>query len=191
MKNTFDFFRESRTFASLVFSGGYDMYLDDAEKLFNHYIETGENLLDAYSRKKYLLWQYWKPDDIMVESMEVSPDEYVRIRSDLYKLKNILCIDISNERCELNRQLSNYYERHNDEYKTIRSEACRFTSDKKTIKFISDKFGMKCLKCGSTENITIDHIIPVKLGGENTFDNIQPLCASCNSSKGTKIKDYR
>lgn len=49
----------------------------------------------------------------------------------------------------------------------------------------------KCLSCGSTDDITMDHIIPVKRGGPNTKDNVQPLCRSCNSSKGTKTIDYR
>jgi 5-methylcytosine-specific restriction endonuclease McrA len=40
-----------------------------------------------------------------------------------------------------------------------------------------------CAECGSTENITKDHIVPLHEGGQNTIDNIQPLCFSCNSRK--------
>lgn len=35
--------------------------------------------------------------------------------------------------------------------------------------------------------LTIDHIIPVRLGGANTPDNLQPLCLSCNTSKDKTI----
>lgn len=34
-------------------------------------------------------------------------------------------------------------------------------------------------------------MVPLVLGGTDYIDNIQPLCKSDNSSKGTKIMDYR
>jgi hypothetical protein len=43
-----------------------------------------------------------------------------------------------------------------------------------------------CASCGSTKDISIDHIIPVSKGGANTSDNIQPLCRRCNSRKGNR-----
>lgn len=56
---------------------------------------------------------------------------------------------------------------------------------------LCNKFNNKCLCCGSSEKLTVDHIIPLKLGGKNIIENIQPLCKSCNSKKGIKIIDYR
>lgn len=38
---------------------------------------------------------------------------------------------------------------------------------------------------------TMDHIVPVSKGGGLTFENVQALCRSCNSSKGTKTINYR
>lgn len=38
----------------------------------------------------------------------------------------------------------------------------------------------KCFWCGSTEKLTLDHILPVMCGGENTKDNAQTLCHPCN-----------
>ena len=41
------------------------------------------------------------------------------------------------------------------------------------------------------KKLTVDHIVPVSLGGKNTIDNLQPLCLTCNSKKHNKIIDYR
>lgn len=38
--------------------------------------------------------------------------------------------------------------------------------------------------CGSTEDLQIDHIIPVIDHGTNEADNLQVLCKACNTSKG-------
>jgi hypothetical protein len=48
------------------------------------------------------------------------------------------------------------------------------------------KYEHTCVKCGSKDNLTIDHIIPVVEGGKNEFPNLQVLCKPCNSSKGKK-----
>lgn len=49
----------------------------------------------------------------------------------------------------------------------------------------------RCLRCGEDCGLTVDHVIPVSLGGTSYISNIQPLCLSCNSKKGIKITDYR
>lgn len=58
-------------------------------------------------------------------------------------------------------------------------------------KEILDKYGNKCLRCGTTERLSQDHVVPLELGGLHSVDNLQPLCRSCNSKKHTKIIDYR
>jgi 5-methylcytosine-specific restriction endonuclease McrA len=53
------------------------------------------------------------------------------------------------------------------------------------------KHGKRCLKCGSTDRIVADHVVPMKRGGQHCIDNIQPLCNKCNIVKGLKVVDYR
>ena len=48
-----------------------------------------------------------------------------------------------------------------------------------------------CLRCGTTDNLVFDHVIPLKLGGASTIDNGQTLCARCNIIKGTNSWDFR
>lgn len=45
----------------------------------------------------------------------------------------------------------------------------------------------KCVFCGSTEKIHIDHIIPFSKGGSNEVENLQLLCQKCNLEKSNKI----
>lgn len=48
--------------------------------------------------------------------------------------------------------------------------------------------GGKCTKCGATENLHLDHIIPYSKGGTSLrAENIQILCARHNLSKGARI----
>ena len=46
----------------------------------------------------------------------------------------------------------------------------------------------RCQCCGTTEHITIDHIVPLSRGGTNAVSNLQPLCRSCNCRKGNKYE---
>lgn len=40
-----------------------------------------------------------------------------------------------------------------------------------------------CRRCGTTENLEVDHIKPIRLGGERTLDNRQMLCRECHRLK--------
>lgn len=59
---------------------------------------------------------------------------------------------------------------------------------------LCQKYSYRCLCCGKREpdiKLTIDHVLPIVQGGTNTIDNLQPLCSTCNSSKGDRHIDYR
>jgi 5-methylcytosine-specific restriction endonuclease McrA len=44
-----------------------------------------------------------------------------------------------------------------------------------------------CQYCGSTKNLTIDHVIPRSKGGQHTWDNVVAACERCNSLKGDRL----
>lgn len=54
--------------------------------------------------------------------------------------------------------------------------------------FKRDKW--RCTKCGSFENLTVDHVVPKSLGGKDFLKNLQTLCASCNQQKANTVKQY-
>lgn len=43
--------------------------------------------------------------------------------------------------------------------------------------------GSACLRCGSREQLSIDHLRPRSLGGSDDPANLRTLCISCNSSR--------
>lgn len=58
-------------------------------------------------------------------------------------------------------------------------------------KELCSHYGNICLRCGSSDKLTQDHVVPLSKGGFHTIYNLQPLCRSCNSSKRDKTIDYR
>ncbi len=52
-------------------------------------------------------------------------------------------------------------------------------------------YGNVCLCCRRERPLARDHVIPVSKGGGSGIENLQPLCASCNSKKGDRAIDFR
>lgn len=73
---------------------------------------------------------------------------------------------------------------HQRTMKTNRAKVTRIQISPELSKKILDRDGHFCACCGATERLAIDHIVPVHFGGTNDEDNLQPLCTSCNSTKG-------
>jgi 5-methylcytosine-specific restriction protein A len=42
----------------------------------------------------------------------------------------------------------------------------------------------RCVKCGSTKNLEVDHKVSLANGGTNKMANLQTLCQDCNRRKG-------
>jgi 5-methylcytosine-specific restriction endonuclease McrA len=45
-----------------------------------------------------------------------------------------------------------------------------------------------CGRVRTLDDLEVDHIIPVSLGGSDALDNKQLLCSKCNREKGNAIK---
>lgn len=99
-------------------------------------------------------------------------------------------------------KLSGFYS-NKTSFKIAAEQRLGFTSDQqfyeswewKELRFkVLKKYGAKCMLCGVTEQIVVDHIKPrskfPKL--QLAFDNMQVLCDSCNKGKSNKdFTDFR
>ena len=51
--------------------------------------------------------------------------------------------------------------------------------------FLRDKFS--CQYCGSSKELTFDHLLPRSKGGKTNWDNVVTACSSCNVKKGGRL----
>jgi 5-methylcytosine-specific restriction endonuclease McrA len=54
----------------------------------------------------------------------------------------------------------------------------------KDLEFIYARDNESCVRCGKTQHLVFDHIIPYYKGGTNEIINLQVLCRLCNMEKG-------
>ncbi|MEH6525645.1 MAG: HNH endonuclease [Sneathiella sp.] len=47
--------------------------------------------------------------------------------------------------------------------------------------------GFRCQYCGSGDDLTFDHVLPRRLGGQTSWENITTACATCNMRKGGRL----
>ena len=71
----------------------------------------------------------------------------------------------------------------------IRLPYQKLMENRPTRNLIMKRDGYKCLYCGATENLTLDHILPSSRGGEDTWENLATCCGSCNVKKGNKTPE--
>lgn len=48
---------------------------------------------------------------------------------------------------------------------------------------VFERDGHKCVRCGSTDRIQVDHILPQSCGGPHILENLRTLCRSCNAGR--------
>lgn len=47
----------------------------------------------------------------------------------------------------------------------------------------------RCAYCGSTQDLTLDHVMPKSRGGKTNWENLLTACRRCNSRKGDQTPE--
>lgn len=59
---------------------------------------------------------------------------------------------------------------------------------------IAARHGNRCAYCGKplTSRFALDHVVPLRFGGEDSITNIMPACIQCNHRKGVlSVEQFR
>lgn len=85
-----------------------------------------------------------------------------------------------------------YYPYDTEETIGCNAKIRRKAYSKEERKIIYDKSGGRCELCGQRllfEDMTLDHIMPLSMGGEDSMENLQAACYACNQFKSNILPD--
>jgi len=166
---------------SITRPGCYGLDPHTAELLLETSRQFKSNAFIWYDRIVYYAWGNHENEIISIE-------DYDSFRKDTFTLHELGAITDDEKSGYLLHleQLKNYTELYHGRGQN-RKQASRYIQKKDVRKRIMEKCYYSCVECGSEENLSIDHIRPVAMGGTNEDGNLQVLCTSCNSSKGSKL----
>lgn len=90
------------------------------------------------------------------------------------------------------RDKSRQWVEKNREVTRLRAHLRRTAKHRANSFFVSQKDLQKirlkpCTYCGTTEEIQIDHVIPLARGGAHSIGNLAPACRLCNNHKRAKF----
>lgn len=74
--------------------------------------------------------------------------------------------------------------------KKIRKAKNRRQPTKRLRDRVYERDNYKCVVCGTSENLTVDHRIPYSKGGKTELSNLQTMCECCNQKKADSSLTY-
>jgi len=187
-----DFIDGSKYCQGISMDGCYGMGSDNFESAYEHFLKTGENVLDEHAKLTWLGWNVAKGfDDIGMHSeiksmiMEVNHLKSVIDNTGFWNVKSFFSDEELNKIIRYVSYIEGKIE-FEKTYKRRRYVASIYTTRSDIRKKIFDRDGRVCKHCQTTKNLTLDHIIPVSKNGKDNLCNLQVLCKSCNSKKSNK-----
>lgn len=81
------------------------------------------------------------------------------------------------------------WRREGSGFAIVERAAPRATWDKSAYGTVYERDGMACRYCRSTDDLSIDHVVPRCQGGTDESDNLVVACRRCNSRKGGRTPE--
>jgi 5-methylcytosine-specific restriction endonuclease McrA len=98
----------------------------------------------------------------------------------------------STEWAENNLEKVRQFKANNRRKRRAAKHASRGSFTAKEFEELCERYGNKCLSCGSMSVVLeADHVVPLTRGGSDDISNIQPLCGPCNRRKFVDTVDFR
>lgn len=152
-------------------------------------VVCGKNTIDTTRSKKRCLFCLNK-DALRLKVFRSDPNNKKKIQCRQRKW------ELNNPEKHKEQKHRTYINNKDDYYRYARERIARkkdvggsFTLQEWNV--VLSSYGNSCLWCGTDSRIEADHVVPLVHKGKNIIQNIQPLCRTCNSKKGSKIIDFR
>ncbi|MBI2332163.1 MAG: HNH endonuclease [Chloroflexi bacterium] len=161
-----------------------------------HYRELKRAHQKAHSEKYAETDRKWKED----HREEINTKAKERRQKDLEHYREIGRNSYERHAEERRKYSLEYYKLHPEKSVAASNRrralkyASKVTHTEQEWQKLKARYNSTCLCCGKKEpeiKLTRDHVIPLTQGGSDSIDNVQPLCARCNSKKNNKHIDYR
>jgi hypothetical protein len=124
-----------------------------------------------------------------IEMARITKADIERIVRSLHKRLEV-AVKNMNYATETISTLDSLYANHLWETYDERRKRANYAISKQEIRqMVFGRDGFKCRNCNSRKHLSVDHITPVVLGGSDDLNNLQTLCKSCNSKKGSTTEN--
>jgi 5-methylcytosine-specific restriction endonuclease McrA len=182
----------------------YNSDLDKSRAQKRAYVAANREELNAKAAERLRQWRKDNPELARQKATEKSqkfreanPDYhrgwYERNIEREQKRSRQVMANLRRDRPELEREWKRRYREKNAEVVKERerektyARRARQPNSPELARLMADLVKQACVYCGSVENITIDHIVPLSRGGKHEASNLAPACFSCNSSKCNRL----
>jgi len=165
---------------SFSVSGSYGLPNEVLIRSIKEFIEKGDSSLI----KNHRTWTYgnWEIDDIKKQLSKPNfpyDADYLREIKKTKLLFNdtrdLTTLETAIYLAEQSKKMRESYDyRRNNGFTNSLKSRCK------------KRDGYLCKRCGSSEDLEVDHIVEVIDGGENTLENLQTLCKNCHLKKTKK-----